>query len=118
MTLRRRIASIILLVGAVLLITRFVGHRDELVPVVIVYDLGERQAERLEAIVRRPGTDDELARFVRHGASEKVRQKTRLRPGDYEIEIVVVGGGEPIRTRRTIQVHRDAVITVRLADAG
>ncbi len=119
MTTRRRIASLVLLVGVVYVGLRFFGSSDKLVQATLVYQVPPG-AQRLEAEVRPRGGGDPVARFlsvVDPGVSE-LRQKTRLPPGSHEVVIDVAGDGFELHTTRAVEVTEDAVVTIRLERAA
>ncbi len=115
MSTRRRIASMLALIGVLFLGARFFGSSDKLVPATIVYRVPPGTT-RLEAEVFAPGTDTPLARFVSvvsTGPTE-LEQKTRLPPGTHELRITLTGPDGETQARRTIDVVRDARVTVDL----
>ena len=116
MSTRRRIASFILLIGVLFLGARFLGSREKLVPATIVYKL-PAGTSRLEAEFRESGKDTLVARQVAAElqVAREVRQAIQLPPGTLDLSVTLTSdAGAETRTRRTIEVARDAVVTVDL----
>lgn len=113
MSPKRRIASFVLLVGAVLVGAKLFTAHDKLVPCTIVYRLPPGTT-RLEATVRAPAGDEPLARYVTvvDRGAEEARQATRLPPGDHVVDVAITVDGVQSQRSRRVQVVRDAVITV------
>jgi hypothetical protein len=127
MSLRRRIASLVLLVGAVLVGAHLLSARDKLVPVAMTYAL-PAGVVRLEVEIRRPGGGETVARFMsRPGGKRELRHTTRVPPGELEAEIELEwaqapGGGDPSgpsagatqRFTRRFHAERDANVRLEL----
>ena len=115
MTTRRKIASSLLLIGALFVGAKLLGASDKLVPATLVYRL-PAGATRLDAEVGPPGGDAVLARFVVAlvPAQAEAQQKTRLPPGTHEVRVsLATPAGEQLSTR-TVEISRDAVVTLDL----
>jgi hypothetical protein len=113
MTTRRKIASTLLLIGVLFLGARFLSSSDKLVPATIVYRV-PAGATRLESEIH--AGDAMLARFaaaLTPGQTE-ARQKPRLPPGTHTLEIQLTDGEGVHATTRTVEIARDAVVTVDL----
>jgi len=112
----RKIVSIVVLVGLVLVGGRFLGlYGTGPVPVEIHYLLGDPPvAAELEVTFRRG--DDVVARFETKLVSPDVAQKTRLPAGDDRLDITLVAENGTRRTvQRTITAERDARIRLDLS---
>jgi hypothetical protein len=105
----------ILLIGALFVGARFLGASDRLVPVTIVYRLPEGTT-RLSSEARPAGQDTLLARFVVNelGAQREARQTTHLPPGTIELSIVLTAAPGESTEHRTVEIRRDAIVTVDL----
>ena len=111
--MRRRLAGLVVLVGAIVVGGYLLRARDRVVPVEIHYVLGDPTGlSRLEAVYRERGDDEVVARFATEMLRSEVVQKTRLPRGELDVEIRL-GEGPPVR--RTVEVSRDAVIRLELA---
>ena len=108
-------AGMILLIGALFVGARFLGASDRLVPATIVYRLPEGTT-RLESEARASGKDVLLARFVANelGAQREARQVTHLPPGTIDLTIVLTAAPGESAEHRTVEIVRDAVVTVDL----
>jgi len=112
---RKRLAGLVLLLVVLAIGARFMSA-PTLVHVDIHYRLGDRPVEALDAIVRRPGDREEVARFSTRLVGREVVQRPRLRPGFYEVEITLAFPDGRRRTvSRTIEARKGADITLDLA---
>jgi len=112
----RKIVSIVVLVGLVLVGGRLLGlYGAGPVPVEIHYLLGDPPvAAELEVTFRRG--DDVVARFETKLVSADVAQKTRLPGGEDRLDITLVAKNGARRTvQRTITAERDARIRLDLS---
>jgi hypothetical protein len=107
------LAGLVLLLGAIGVGSYLFGARDRVVPVEIHYALGDPPAAgRLEAVYRRQGSSDAVARFTTELISPEVVHATRLPAGPLTVEITV---GQAASVTRTIEARRGAVIRLELA---
>jgi hypothetical protein len=112
----RKIVSIVVLLGLVLVGGRLLGlYGAAPVPVEIHYLLGDPPAAAgLEVTFRRG--DDVVARFETRLVGPDVAQKTRLPAGEDHLDITLVAANGARRTvQRTITAERDARIRLDLS---
>jgi hypothetical protein len=111
---RRKLAGLVLLLGAIGLGSYLFGARAKVVPVEMHYLLGDPPAaQRLEAVFRREGEAEPVARFATEMVSPDVVHHTRLPSGRLQVEITL-DGAAPFT--RAIEAKRDAVIRLELAE--
>jgi hypothetical protein len=113
---RRKLAGLVLLLGALWVGAYLMGAAEKVVPVEIHYVLGDPPvAPRLEAVFRQEGSTEPIARFATEMVSRDVVHRTRLPKGRHVVEITL---GDGPTVTRTIDAQRDAVIRLELSREG
>ncbi len=114
----RRIASLVVLIGALLVGAQlFNAASHGPVPVEIHYLLGDPPvASGLDVVFSPAGGGPAVARFETRLVGPDVKQTTRLPAGAQVMDITIVGpGGERHSIQRTIEASRGAVIRLDLS---
>jgi hypothetical protein len=116
-SLRRKLAGLVLLLGGVMVGGYLLRSQGSLAKIVVDYHLGAPpRARRLEAVVRPQAGGEIVARFETELIASDVRQRTRLKTGTYQVEIVLVGeDGARHALARTIEARPDATVTIDLS---
>ncbi len=113
---RRHVASLVLLIGALLIGNYVCVTRDRLASIEIRYRLGDPPAARSLVVEVRPrGRGEVVATFRREGPLPETVHRTRLAPGLYDLEITVQADGRTRTVVRPIEARRDGVVTVDLS---
>jgi hypothetical protein len=112
-SIRRHIAGLVLLVGAILVGQYLCAQRDRVVPVEIRYRLPDPPPARIAVDYVPAGGTERVAYFARD-ASPLVVHTTRLPAGMYRAQIELAFASGSRRVERPIEILRDAVITVDL----
>ena len=117
---RKRLAGLVLLLGAIFVGGYLLRAGDRVVPVEVHYRLGDPAGvTRLEAVFTRPGDPEVVARFATEMIGPEVVQKTRLPKGELVVEIRLGdGGGLGPPLRRSLEARKDALIRLELAGEG
>ena len=118
--MKKKLAGLVLLIGALLLGARLLRLNERLVKVEIAYELGDPPAaDRLEAvIVPREGGSAPLAEYEAMDTRPVMTQKLSLPPGLYRVDVTLVAAGRTRRVTRDIDVGRGARIELDLRQGG
>jgi hypothetical protein len=115
-SLRRRIASALLLVGILFLGNHFCASQGKIVTVEIAYHLGSPPiARRIDVALVPRGATEPVVTFWRDPALPVTTHHPRLAPGMYVAEITLTrADGTTRRVTRPIEAMGDASITIDL----
>lgn len=113
MSKRRRIAGLVLLIGALFIGARLFQSSSSLASVTIAYQLPPG-TQALEARIARAAGGAPVAEFQTKLVGDEVRQKTRLTPGAYDVNVTLTVAGAARTEKRRIDVTGDGTITIDL----
>jgi hypothetical protein len=108
---RRRVAGLVLLLGALVVGAQLFSASGRQVDVTLVVQV-PADVTRVDATLRLEGDPEPLARLAGTPQGGQLRHAARLPPGSYQVEVSLEGEGPArVQTRRA-QVVSDAVITL------
>lgn len=111
---RRRLASFVLLMVVLFLVSRYFRAQDQVQPVKIRYLL-PKEAVALEATIRPHGGGEKVAYFSTRLIQTEIQTQSRLAVGTYEAELVLTFAEKHIlTTRRTLVVEPGGEIVLDL----
>ncbi len=113
---RRRIASLILLVGVILVGAQLLRSREHIVDATIVLHVGDAPwASRVEVDMTPAAGGPPLAHLVWAVSGPEVSLKTHLPPGQYQAQVTLTADLRSEQSERTVYIARDAVVTLDLS---
>lgn len=113
-SLRRTVATAVLVVGAIFIGNFLCTERDRVAPVEIRYVLPAPRPERIDVRMTPEGASEPVATYFQRPTTGEAVNRTRLEPGSYQLDITLTWAKGARSVKRPIEARRDGIVTVDL----